>query len=57
MQEDSNIDNDLEWLDNQVIELDSILFEDLIADKNQTRVKDDQLWFIFFDSRRCKKCP
>ena len=31
------------------IELDSDLFEQLIADKNETRVKDSQRWFIFFD--------
>ena len=32
------------------VELDSDLFEQLIADKEQTKVKDGQTWFIFFDS-------
>lgn len=33
-----------------VIELDIDLFEQLIADKDETKVKDDQQWFIQFDS-------
>ena len=32
------------------VELDTDLFEQLIADKEQTSVKDGQTWFIFFDS-------
>ena len=32
------------------VELDADLFEQLIADKEQTKVKDNQTWFIFFDS-------
>jgi hypothetical protein len=32
------------------VELDSDLFEHLIADKEETKVKDGQTWFIFFDS-------
>ena len=32
------------------MELDSDLFEHLIADKEETKVKDGQTWFIFFDS-------
>ena len=32
------------------VELDSDLFEQLIADKHEQRVKDDQIWFVFFNS-------
>ena len=32
------------------VELDSDLFEQLIADKHEQHVKDSQIWFVFFNS-------
>lgn len=36
--------------------LDQQLFEEIVAGPEETKVKDDQIWFIFFDSPHCKKC-
>ena len=42
---------------NNLIEMDVELFEDLVAAKDETRVRHDQTWLIFFDSWACKRCP
>ena len=42
---------------NNLIEMDTHLFEELIAGSTETWVKNDQTWLIFFDSHTCKRCP
>ena len=37
--------------------MDVTLFEDLVAEADQTRVKHGQVWLIFFDAPTCKRCP
>jgi len=39
-----------------LIEFDGPLFEQLISEKHETRVKDEQVWLIFFDSPVCRRC-
>ena len=39
-----------------LIILNQDIFEDVIAARDQHFVKDDQVWFIMFDSPRCKYC-
>ena len=39
-----------------LITLDQQLFDELIADKEETQVRDSQVWFIMFDSPHCKRC-
>ena len=42
---------------NNLLEMDTHLFEELIAGATETSVKNDQTWLIFFDSYTCKRCP
>ena len=42
---------------NNLLEMDTHLFEELIAGSTETSVKNDQTWLIFFDSYTCKRCP
>ena len=52
----ANTSEQINQLSNPLIILNEQLFEDVIADKHMHHVKDDQIWFIMFDSPRCKYC-
>ena len=42
---------------NNLIEMDTQLFEELIASKEESKVRNDETWLIFFDSPSCRRCP
>ena len=42
---------------NNLIEMDTELFEELVAGAMERKVRHDQIWLIFFDSPTCKGCP
>ena len=38
---------------NNLIEMDTLLFDELIAGKAETKVRNGQTWLVFFDSQAC----
>ena len=42
---------------NNLITMDTDLFEELVAGATERKVRHDQIWLIFFDSPTCKGCP
>ena len=42
---------------NNLIEMDTDLFEELVAGAMERKVRHDQIWLIFFDHPTCKGCP
>ena len=41
---------------NNLVEMDTHLFEELVAGSDERRVRHDETWLIFFDSPTCKRC-
>ena len=50
-------DDELSGVLNNLIEMDTQLFEELIAAKDENSVRNGETWLILFDSPTCKRCP